>query len=122
MTKFVALGALAALAIGCGSAGGGTATGFRGYVKRGPTMPVCRVGVPCTAPAKGVKLRFSRAGKVVATATTNERGWYRVVLRAGRYTVRTNKRGYEATPQPRTAAVSTSTIKRRDFLLDTGIR
>ena len=55
MTKLVAFAALAALAIGCGSAGGGTATtGFRGYVRRGPTMPVCRVGVPCTAPARGV--------------------------------------------------------------------
>ena len=95
MTKFVALGALAALAIGCGSAGGGTATGFRGYVKRGPTMPVCRVGVPCTAPAQGVKLRFSRAGKVVATATTNDRGWYRVVLRAGatRWAEHSNAKG-----------------------------
>lgn len=120
MTKAVALGALAALAIGCGSAGGGTATGFRGYVKRGPTMPVCRVGVPCTAPAKGVKLRFSRAGKLAATATTNDRGWYRVVLRAGRYTVSTNAKA-EAFG-PRTAAAQKGRMIRRDFLIDTGIR
>ena len=53
MTKLVAFAALAALAIGCGSAGGGTCDGLHGYVKRGPTMPVCRVGVPCTAPARG---------------------------------------------------------------------
>ncbi len=32
MKKIVALGAFAALAIGCGSAGGGTATGFRAIV------------------------------------------------------------------------------------------
>jgi hypothetical protein len=116
MTKFVALGALAALAIGCGSAGGGTATGFRGYVKRGPTMPVCRVGVPCTAPAKGVKLRFSRAGKVVATATTNNRGWYRVVLRASRYTVGINAKGC-VRPHSHCAKRRDD---RRDFLIDTG--
>jgi Carboxypeptidase regulatory-like domain len=122
MKKLAAVGALATLALGCGSAGGGTSTGLHGYVKRGPTMPVCRVGVPCTEPARGVKLMFSRSGKVAATAITNKKGWYRVTLRPGRYTVRTNKRGYEATPQPRTAIVSTSTVKRRDFLLDTGIR
>ena len=120
MRKVVALGALAALAIGCGSAGGGTATGLRGYVKRGPTMPVCRVGVPCSAPARGVKLRFSRAGKVVATATTNNRGWYRVVLRAGRYSVGMNAKGDAY--GPRSATVQSGRMIRRDFLIDTGIR
>ena len=121
MTKVVALGAFIALAIGCASAGGGTtATGFRGYVKRGPTMPVCRVGVPCTAPARGVKLRFSRAGKVAATATTNDRGWYRVVLRAGRYSVGINAKGDAF--GPRTVTARTGRVTRRDFLIDTGIR
>jgi hypothetical protein len=120
MTKLVVLGALAALAFGCGSAGGGTATGLRGYVKRGPTMPVCRVGVPCTAPAKGVKLRFSRAGKVVATATTNNKGWYRVVLRAAVYSVSTNAKG--SAFSPRTARARSGKMTRRDFLIDTGIR
>ncbi len=123
MTRLVAFTALATLALGCGSAGGGTnSTGLKGYVKRGPTMPVCRVGVPCTEPARGVKMIFSRSGKVVATTVTNNKGWYRVTLRAGRYTVRTNKRGPESTPQPRTASVQASTVRRRDFLLDTGIR
>lgn len=121
MTKIVALAALAALALGCGSAGGGTATGLRGYVMRGPTMPVCRVGVPCDAPARGVKLRFSRAGKVVATATTNNRGWYRVVLRAGRYSVSTNAKA-PTVFGPRTVTVQSGVMKRRDFLIDTGIR
>jgi hypothetical protein len=120
MTRIVALCALAALAFGCGSAGGGTATGLKGYVKRGPTMPVCRIGVPCDAPASGVKLRFSRAGKVVATATTNNRGWYRVVLRAGRYSVGINAKG-EAFG-PRTVTARTGRMTRRDFLIDTGIR
>jgi len=123
MTRLVALAAFATLALGLGSAGGSTsATGLRGYVKRGPTMPVCRVGVPCTEPARGVNLIFSRSGKVAATTVTNKKGVYRVTLRAGRYTVRTNKRGPEWTPQPRTASVQTSTVRRRDFLLDTGIR
>jgi len=124
MTKIVALGALAALALGSGSAGGGTATtGLRGLVKRGPVMPVCRVGVPCDEPARGVKLKFSRSGRVVATATTNQRGWYRITLRAGRYSVSTaTKAAPETRPQPRVATVEAGRMKRRDFFIDTGIR
>jgi hypothetical protein len=123
MRSLVALPALALLALGGGSALGGTnGTGLQGYVKRGPTMPVCRVGVPCTEPARGVKLIFSRSGRAVATATTNRKGWYRVTLKPGRYTVRTNRKGLEALPQPRTATVPASTVRRRDFLLDTGLR
>ena len=120
MTRVALLGALAALIIGCGSASGGTATGFRGYVKRGPTMPVCRVGVPCTAPAKGVKLNFSRAGRLAATATTNNRGWYRVVLPAGRYTVSTSAQ--RSAFGPRTATARKGRMVRQDFLIDTDIR
>jgi hypothetical protein len=120
MTKFVAIGALAALAFGCGSAGGGTATGLRGYVMRGPTMPVCRVGVPCDEPAPGVKLRFLRSGKLVATAKTNARGWYRVVLRAGRYSVTTSAKATAF--GPRAVTVQSGRMMRRDFLIDTGIR
>ena len=130
MTRLVALGALGALAFGCGSAGGGTATGLRGtatglqgYVKRGPTMPVCRVGVPCVAPARGVKLLFMRSGNVVATATTNKRGWYRVLLHAGRYSVTTKAPVMLGVgPQPRIVTVQSGKMKRRDFLIDTGIR
>ena len=122
MRKALGLAVLAALALGCGSAGGGTASGLRGRVMRGPTMPVCRVGVPCTEPAPGVKLFFSRSGKVAATAITNKKGWYRVTLRPGRYAVRTNKKGPQAMPQPRAATVPTSTVRRRDFMLDTGLR
>ncbi len=123
MTKLVALAAFGTLALGCGSAGGGTATaGLRGHVTRWPTMPVCRVGVPCSEPARGVKLFFSRNGKVFATAITDKKGFYRVTLRAGRYAVRTNRRGTEARPEPQTVTVQTSTVKRRNFLLDTGIR
>jgi hypothetical protein len=125
MRTIAALAALAALTLGCGSAGSadsGTATGLRGLVKRGPITPVCRVGVPCDEPARGVKLVFSRSGKVVATATTNQKGWYRVTLRSGRYAVRTNRRGYERRTSPSAATVPNNRVARRDFHIDTGIR
>jgi hypothetical protein len=122
MRKAVGLAVVAGLALGCGTAGGGTATGLKGLVKRGPIMPVCRTNVPCDEPARGVKLVFSRSGKVVATATTDSKGWYRVLLRPGRYSVRTNRRGPERVAHPSAATVPSDRVKRRDFFLDTGIR
>jgi hypothetical protein len=123
--RTAALAALAALTLGCGSAGSagsGATTGLKGFVKRGPITPVCRIGVPCDEPARGVKLVFSRSGKVVATATTNQKGWYRVTLRPGRYAVRTNRRGLERRTSPSATTVPRDRVARRDFQIDTGIR
>jgi carboxypeptidase family protein len=120
--RALALAAVTAFALGCGSAGGGTASGLRGLVERGPITPVCRVGQPCDGPAQGVKLLFSRAGKVAATATTNSKGWYRVTLRPGRYSVRTNLRRFGTKPQPANVTVPNGRVARRDFFIDTGIR
>jgi hypothetical protein len=120
--KLVLVAAVAALTLGCGSAGGGTTTGLQGRVMRGPISPVCHVGKPCTAPAPGVKLLFSRSSKVVATATTDKKGWYRVTLRPGRYSVRTNRQGFGSRTQPSAVTVPSDRVARRDFLIDTGIR
>lgn len=124
MKKTLGLAVLATLTLGCGSsAGGGTATGgLKGRVMRGPTMPVCRVGVPCEAPAPGVKLMFIRSGKVVARATTTEKGAYRIGLKRGTYSVRTDRRFFESTPQPSRVSVPSDRFKRVDFHIDTGIR
>jgi hypothetical protein len=120
--KSLGIASLIALALGCGSATGGTATGLKGKVMRGPTKPVCRIGESCEEPARGVKLVFSRSGKVVARATTNQNGWYHVTLRAGRYAVRTTNPSITKNLSPRSAAVPTGRVKRVDFAIDTGIR
>jgi hypothetical protein len=114
---------LAALTLGCGSAGGGTATGgLKGRVMRGPTSPVCRVNQPCEEPARGVKLTFYRSNKVVGQATTNQKGWYQVRLSPGTYSVRTDRRAFEKVPQPARVNVPSARFKRVDFHIDTGIR
>jgi hypothetical protein len=125
--RAVVLTALAALTLGCGSAGGGSAgggttTGLTGLVRRGPITPVCRANKPCDGPAPGVKLLFTQSGKVAATATTNKKGWYHVSLDPGRYSVRTDRRGFEARAQPTSVTVPSGRIARRDFFIDTGIR
>ncbi|MEP6909626.1 MAG: carboxypeptidase-like regulatory domain-containing protein [Actinomycetota bacterium] len=122
MKKTLGLAILATLVLGCGSADGGTASGLRGRVMRGPTMPVCRVGVPCEAPAKGVKLTFFRSGKAVAHATTNQKGFYRIALRPAAYSVRTSRPHFERVPRPSRVIVPSNRFKRVDFHLDTGIR
>ena len=83
MRTTVGFTVLVALALACGSAVGGTSTGLRGKVMRGPTQPVCYVNDPCEEPARGVRLVFYRSGKVVGRSTTNQKGWYRVTLKPG---------------------------------------
>ena len=122
MRKAVGLAVLLTLAFGCGSAGGGTATGLKGRVMRGPTQPVCYVNQPCEEPARGVKLVFYRSGKVVARATTNQKGWYRVTLRPGRYAVSTSNPRVARNFSPKSTTVPKSGVKRQDFDIDTGIR
>ena len=123
MTKLVALATLVILALGGGSAIGGTnATGLQGYVKRGPTRPVCRIGVPCDEPARGVKLIFTRSGKVIGRTTTNQKGYYRIALKSGPYSVRTDRRAAEKVPSPSRFTVPSARFKRVVFHIDTGIR
>jgi hypothetical protein len=94
---------------------------IHGTVVRSPTAPVCRVGTPCSAPAKHVTLTFTRNGATRST-TTDDRGRYSIRLAAGVYAVKTNQRPFGTVPQPRTVRVRASQSTRVDFTIDTGIR
>ena len=94
---------------------------LHGQVMRGPTTPVCIVGKPCEAPAKNVTLFFARNGKT-RTTTTDDRGRYRLRLRAGTYSVHTNLRRFGRTPLPSVVRVFAARDRRVDFEIDTGIR
>jgi hypothetical protein len=123
MKRALGFAVLGTLVLGCGSAGGGTASGgLKGRVMRGPTMPVCRVGVPCEEPARGVKLMFTRSGKVIGRATTNQKGYYRIALKSGPYSVRTDSRRFQKPPSPSRVSVPSNRFKRVVFHIDTGIR
>ena len=117
---------LAALAVALVASSTGAATtssGLRGLVTRGPITPVCVAGQPCSEPAKDVTLVFSRNGRVVRRARTNDQGRYRVALLPGLYAVRlTPKPSIGRGLEPVKARVVRARFRRLDFSIDTGIR
>jgi Carboxypeptidase regulatory-like domain len=98
-----------------------TAAGLFGSVERGPTMPVCRVGVPCDEPAANVTLLFTRNG-LTTRARTDGRGRYRIRLAPGVYSVRTTGRGLGSYVKPARVRVRAQRFGHLDLHIDTGIR
>lgn len=98
-------------------------SGLHGIVMRGPTTPVCRVGVPCSAPAVGAVLVFSRSGQVAVRVRVGAGGRYSVRLRPGYYTVQVSpvpRVGFGI--RPARVHVVLDVNARVDFSIDTGIR
>ena len=119
----VSLLGIAALLLLPGLAAAAPVSGLRGTVVIDPSRPVCIEGKPCSAPAPGVVLRFSRNDRVILTATTRADGTYRIVLAPGRYVVSLLPvaRGPRSIA-PRTVRVVAGQMIRRDFTIDTGIQ
>src|SRR5438477_7972249 len=88
-----------------------------GTVSIGPLTPVCRVGTPCSGPAKHATLTFSRPGHVVS-AKTDSAGRYRLTLPTGTWAVRASV-GMRMTP---TSVVVRAGTHHTNFAVDTGIR
>ncbi|MGH2973144.1 MAG: hypothetical protein ACRDLE_13605 [Gaiellaceae bacterium] len=94
---------------------------LHGVVVRGPTAPVCMTGKPCTEPAVGAVLVFSRNGGS-KRVRVGAGGRYSVRLVPGAYTVRqapAPKIGFGMRPD---RVVVRRTVTRADFSIDTGIR
>jgi hypothetical protein len=118
-----ALVALVAALVASPAGAATSSSGLRGLVTRGPIAPVCVAGQPCSEPAKDVTLVFSRNGRVVRRARTNDQGRYRVALAPGLYTVRlTPKPSIGRGLEPLRARVLRGSFRRLDFSIDTGIR
>jgi len=96
---------------------------LHGVVMRGPTTPVCQVGVPCSEPAPGAVLVFSHDGRVVARVRAGERGRYSVRLRPGSYAVRlAGQQKIGAALAPGRIMLRAVVSARVNFSIDTGIR
>lgn len=91
-----------------------------GTVLRSPAMPVCQAGQPCSAPAAGMTLVFTR-GSVVKTVLTSSKGTYRIRLAPGVYSVRVAQNKI-ARISPLTVTLRSGVLMRRNFVVDTGIR
>ena len=97
--------------------------GLHGVVTRGPTRPVCQVGMPCSAPAAGAVLVFVRHDRVVRRVRAGAHGRYAVRLAPGRYVVRVSPTPrIGAGLRPLQVAVRRGVDRRVDFSIDTGIR
>jgi hypothetical protein len=98
-------------------------TGFHGVVRLGPTTPICIAGQPCSRPAAGAVLVFSRRGRVVARTRAGATGRYAIRLAPGYYTVQTAPTAKIGTGlRPRRVHVARGVYGRLDFSIDTGIR
>jgi len=94
---------------------------LHGVVMRGPTAPVCMTGKPCSEPAVGAVLVFSRDGRAVR-ARVGAGGRYAVRLAPGIYTVRqapAPRIGFGVRPE---RVVVRRVATPADFSIDTGIR
>ena len=94
---------------------------LHGHVMRGPITPVCRVGVPCEAPAKHATIYFTRLGRTLSTVT-DAKGYYRIRLKGGVYAVKTKQQSIGRGLEPRTVRVVAGRDRRADFHIDTGLR
>ena len=108
--------------LGPGAVAGGGRTGLHGYVTKGPITPVCYENRPCEGPAAGVTLTFTRGDGTKARTQTRADGFYRVVLPAGRYSVKTSARSPNPVPVPARVRVRAGSDVRIDFFVDTGIQ
>jgi hypothetical protein len=95
----------------------------RGTLTKGPVSPVCVAERPCSAPAPGIVLVFSKSGQEVKRVTTGVAGRFAFRLKPGTYGVRTLKRltvGSRLTPAKFRVPEGGGVILR--LQLDTGIR
>jgi hypothetical protein len=109
-------------ALGATSADAIAPSGLRGVVTRSPITPVCRQGVPCSAPAKNTPLVFFRQGRSVRTRTDGV-GRYRIVLAPGWWGVRTTTVPRVGSGiDPHTVRVVAARFRVVNLDIDTGIR
>ncbi len=94
-------------------------SGLYGTVTRGPVTPVCRAGIPCTAPYAHATIVFSRLG-ATRQVTTDAKGRYRIGLTPGRWSVRVQNAHFGT--KPTAVMVPGDRYVKLNVSVDTGIR
>lgn len=106
-----------------GSVAAATRSGvLSGYALVAPAEPICMPRVPCSRPASGIVLTFTRHDAVRARVTTAADGSYRVTLAPGTYTVKVTHPVPIRVLRPTSVTVAAGHVKRVTFYLDSGIR
>jgi hypothetical protein len=89
---------------------------------RGPTRPVCRVDLPCTAPFQS-GFQVLRGGQIVARFQSDSEGHFQVHLPPGTYTVSPDDSAPLLTrADAHEVTVGPSGLTHLDLEFDTGIR
>jgi hypothetical protein len=118
--RLILVAAFAVLA-GAGGAGSTPSSGLRGTVA--VPLPVCLQDQPCNKKSAGVKLRFWRAGRPVASVVSGEGGRYRIALAPGTYTVSSpSAMQPKGSVRPSPVRVVAGRFRVVEFFVDTGIR
>lgn len=100
--------------------GGNQETTLTGFVTEGPISPVCRMGDSCTRPITNHTVEAVVQGGVVASASTDNSGYYRLSLKPGRYSLMlVPKVGTRITNSQVNVVAGANTF---NISIDTGIR
>ncbi len=121
-SKLIALVVASAVAAGCTTAETDGA-GLTGTVLRGPTQPVCTIGVPCDEPFAAL-FHVTSGGREVAQFRSDTDGRFSIALPAGSYTIIPDASAplMAPTSQTRTVQVQSHTVTQVQLDFDTGIR
>lgn len=98
-------------------------TGLEGYVYKGPIQPACTDKAPCDAPFSGGFVVWQ--GKtVVAQFQSDAKGYFKVSLAPGSYTVTMDAQTQSLFPlrQSQSVEVGSSGMTQLTLTFDTGIR
>jgi hypothetical protein len=125
--RFVALGGLAAMLLGCGGyQPSGQVSGIEGHTMVGPSCSLMREASPCPDKPAAGSAHSRRAGSTVplATAVGDARGYFRIPLPPGRYTVQPGNLRGAVVPiaQPVMVTVVSGRFTAVTIPFDSGIR
>lgn len=100
----------------------GYGPGVAGHVTLSPSVPVCRVGIPCERPYDGAVVQILDLNRqVIGSAVTNIQGAFIVSVPPGDYTVHITTLNYPRCPEI-SLTVGKAFFSLASLVCDSGIR